>query len=73
MVKGKNDIRVIEVEFSELSLNKSDVFILEDGLKIFQWNPPGANKLEKMNANVYAKQIRDNDHAGKATILILGI
>ena len=33
------------------SLNKSDVFILDDNKTVFQWNGPGANRTEKLKVN----------------------
>lgn len=92
MVKGKNDVRIIEVNqlffrfiqllntnfnliqvpFSINSLNKTDSFILEDGLDIYQWSPPNTNRTERMKANFYAKKIRDAEHGGKSKIIVLG-
>jgi hypothetical protein len=52
-------------------LNKSDVFILEDGNDILQFNPPGSSHIERIKANVYAKKIRDEEHCGKANLIVL--
>ncbi len=54
------------------SLNKSDSFILEEGDKIYIWNPPGTNVNERVKANFYAKKIRDDEHSGKGKIIMLG-
>ena len=34
-------------------MNKSDVFILDEGAKVFQWNPPGASRMERLKVNSY--------------------
>jgi hypothetical protein len=36
-VKGKVNVRVVEVPLSCMSLNSGDVFILDAGLNIYQW------------------------------------
>ena len=46
-VKGKRNVRVFPVEVSYKSLNKGDVFILDCGLKLFQWNGPKSSKAER--------------------------
>jgi len=53
-------------------LNKSDSFILEDGLNIYIWNPPGTNRIERLKADFYAKKIRDDEHSGKGKVIMLG-
>ena len=72
MVKGKKDIRIIEVPLRGSSLNKSDVFILEDANDLYQWCPPGSNRIERLKANTYAKQIRDDEYGGKSKIHLIG-
>lgn len=97
MVKGKKEVRIIQVKrqskttaysFQKLlslplfksqipvegaSLNKSDSFILEDGLaNIYIWNPPGTNRIERLKADFYAKKIRDDEHSGKGKVTMLG-
>ncbi|RNA30239.1 Gelsolin 1 [Brachionus plicatilis] len=71
MVKGKRNIRIVEVPLRSESLNKSDVFILENGENIYQWCPPGSNRIERLRANTYAKQIRDDEYGGKATVHLI--
>ena len=46
-VKGKRNVRVFPVDVSYKSLNKGDVFILDCGLKLFQWNGPKSSKAER--------------------------
>lgn len=71
MVKGKRDIRLVQVPLSIESLNKSDVFILDNSEKIYQWNPPGSNKMEQLKASIFAKRIRDDDHCSKSEIVVI--
>lgn len=71
MVKGKKDIRIVEVAFRIDSLNKSDVFILDDNKTIYQWNGPGANRMEQLKATIFAKRIRDDDHSGKCDLIVI--
>lgn len=71
MVKGKKNIRIVQVPLLFSSLNKSDVFILDDNERIYQWNPPGANAMERLRASVFAKKIRDDEHGGRAVLKTL--
>ncbi len=46
-LKGKNRIHVRQVELSSKSLNKSDVFILDAGDKIYDWNGAQADRKKR--------------------------
>lgn len=46
-IKGKKHVRVQEVELSVKSLNSGDVFILDGGVDIVQWNGAKAGVMEK--------------------------
>lgn len=46
-IKGRRYARVNQVELSAKSLNAGDVFILDAGTALYQWNGPEANKKEK--------------------------
>lgn len=65
-LKGnKSDrIRVTEVPMSHTSLNSGDVFILDAGLKIYQWNGSRASFFEKIKAGNLVRAIRD-ERGGK--------
>ena len=56
------------------SLNKSDCFILDGGKNhgILVLMPPGARKMEQFRATQIANEIRDEDHAGNAKVVIIG-
>jgi len=70
-VKGKRHISVSQVALVPESLNKGDVFILDAGKDIFQWNGPDASRLEKSKAMEATRKIRDEDRKGKAQTHII--
>jgi len=70
-IKGRRNIRVSEVEVSAASLNSGDVFILDAGRAIFQWNGKTASHVERIKAMEVTKQIRDQERGGNATISII--
>ncbi len=49
-VKGKRNPRCTQVEVNAKQLNEGDVFILDLGKKMYQWNGKEANKYEKFKA-----------------------
>lgn len=69
-IKGKKNIRVTEVKLARESLNKGDSFILDAGLKLWQWNGPKAGVAEKSRANSIVKDI-DTERFGKPVTKIL--
>jgi len=71
-VKGKRNVRVMQVELSYKSLNQGDVFILDAGLKIFQWNGKKANKSERAKGLEVVRDMKDNERGGRAAIFIVG-
>jgi len=58
-VKGKKKVRVTEVELTHKSLNSGDVFILDAGLKLFQWNGSKAGPQEKMKGAQLSRALAD--------------
>jgi len=58
------NVRVIEVPLAASSLNSSDVFILDAGLKIYQFNGSKAKPIEKNKGSVLANSIRDEREGG---------
>lgn len=72
-VKGKRHIKVKEVPVDIASLNKTDCFILDCGKAhdVFVFMPPGARKMEKFRGIQAANEIRDEDHAGDANVVII--
>ena len=47
-----------EVPLNKHSLDSSDVFILDLGLTIYQWNGKTANKDERLKALQYVQQLK---------------
>lgn len=73
IVKGKRNIKVKQVELELSSLNKDDAFILDlgKGNEILVFFPKGASRMERFKATTAANEIRDEDHAGDATVEII--
>jgi len=68
-VKGKmNAMSVQQVEFKASSLNKGDVFVLDGGLQLFQWNGPEANPAEKRRAQQVVLEIYANRQRGDGIV-----
>uniref|UniRef100_A0A8C5LU75 Advillin n=1 Tax=Leptobrachium leishanense TaxID=445787 RepID=A0A8C5LU75_9ANUR len=67
-VKGKRNVTATEVELSWLRFNIGDVFLLDLGRVIIQWNGPDSNKAERMKGMLLAKDIRDRERGGRMEI-----
>ncbi|NWI33080.1 VILI protein, partial [Sula dactylatra] len=70
-VKGKKNVVAGEVEMSWKSFNKGDVFLLDLGQLIIQWNGPESNRNERLKAMILAKDIRDRERGGRAKVGIV--
>ncbi|XP_036313974.1 advillin isoform X1 [Pipistrellus kuhlii] len=70
-VKGKRNVRATEVEMSWDSFNRGDVFLLDLGKVIIQWNGPESNSGERLKAMLLAKDIRDRERGGRAEIGVI--
>lgn len=72
-VKGGkgNGIRSSMVEFSAASLNSGDVFVLDAGKIVYQWNGKGATKFEKARGLDIASNIRVKERQGNAKLHVL--
>jgi len=70
-VKGRRNVRVIEVEVSADSLNSSDCFVLDVDRTVYVYMGVSSRRVERLRATTAATGIRDTDHAGKAKVLIL--
>jgi len=69
-LKGKKKIRVTQVETSHKSLNSGDVFILDAGLTIYQWNGTKAGPGEKMKGAQLCRAFVE-ERKGRAKIEVL--
>ncbi|KAG8585519.1 hypothetical protein GDO81_005059 [Engystomops pustulosus] len=70
-VKGKRNVTATEVELSWSSFNLGDVFLLDLGKVITQWNGPDSNKAERMKGMLLAKDIRDRERGGRMEIGVI--
>jgi len=69
-LKGKKKIRVTQVDLNRSSLNGGDVFILDNGLKIYQWNGRKAGPQEKQKGAQLGQAIA-GERKGKAKVFVL--
>jgi gelsolin len=68
-LKGKKYVRITQVPLARSSLNGGDVFILDNGLKIYQWNGAKAGGAEKARASQLARAL-DDERGGKPTVTV---
>jgi len=70
-IKGTiKNILVREAPLSSTSLNSGDVFLLDKGLKLYQWQGKGASGGEKSKAGQIAQAI-DDERGGKPEKIVL--
>jgi len=69
-IKGKKNVRVRQVLLKTESLNNGDVFILDNGLKLYQWNGSKAGVFEKSKAGQLCRAL-DSERDGKPVVVIL--
>lgn len=70
-VKGKKNVTGSEVDISWNSFNTGDVFLLDLGKIIVQWNAPKSNRTERLKALILAQDIRDRERGGRAEVGIV--
>ncbi|XP_061569837.1 villin-1 [Cololabis saira] len=70
-VKGKKHVSAAEVDVSWSSFNNGDIFLLDTGKAIVQWNGPKSNRKEKLKAVLLAQDIRDRERGGRAQIGVI--
>uniref|UniRef100_UPI00398E4FC2 advillin n=1 Tax=Pristiophorus japonicus TaxID=55135 RepID=UPI00398E4FC2 len=70
-VKGKKSITATEVEMSWESYSLGDVFLLDIGKVIIQWNGPDSNRIERLKGMQLAKDIRDRERGGRTEIGVI--
>ncbi|KAM7426649.1 hypothetical protein ABFA07_022098 [Porites harrisoni] len=66
----KNKVTVKEVKFKKEYLNDEDVFLIDLGLQIFQWNGDRSNKNERFEGGKYCNALR-SERGGKPTVEVL--
>jgi len=69
-IKGtKKGVTAIEVPLTGASINSGDAFILDNGMKIYQWNGKSAGLFEKNKAATLARAL-DDERAGKPQVIV---
>jgi len=69
-IKGKKYVRVMQVELTAAALNSGDVFILDDGMTLYQWQGKSSGPSEKIKAAQLIHAIAD-ERSGKPKIIII--
>jgi len=69
-LKERKKVRVTQVDLNCSSLNSGDVFILDNGLSVFQWNGKKAGPQEKQKGAQLCRAICD-ERKGKAKVNVL--
>jgi gelsolin len=69
-LKGKKKVRVTQVALARDSLNSGDVFILDAGLHIYQWNGKKAGPQEKMKGAQLSRAL-DDERKGLPQVHVL--
>ncbi|KAK0145517.1 Advillin [Merluccius polli] len=70
-LKGRKRVIAMEVEKTWESFNLGDVFLLDVGKSIIQWNGPKSNRQERLKGMLLAKDIRDRERGGRADIKLV--
>ena len=70
-VKGKRNVRVMQVPISVASLNSGDVFLLDTGRTVTQWNGRHASRAEKAKALDVALAVKSEEHFGKSSLVAI--
>ncbi|KAG9472409.1 hypothetical protein GDO78_019709 [Eleutherodactylus coqui] len=70
-VKGKKNVLAGEVPFQWSSFNTGDVFLVDLGKLIIQWNGPESNRMERLRGMNLAKDIRDRERGGRAYVYVV--
>ena len=60
-----------EVPLHWNSFNNGDVFIIDVGQGLIQWNAPQSNRQERMKAGQMARCIRDRERGGRVPIVTI--
>ncbi len=71
-VKGRRNIRVMQVRLAWDAMNSGDVFILDLGLTIYVWNGCEASRVEKIKALDVARRINNEERGARANFIIMG-
>lgn len=67
--RGKKKVRLTQVPLARDSLNSTDVFVLDLGVKIYHWNGKKSTPFERSKAQQYCGSL-EKERAGKAKTLV---
>ncbi len=68
--KGRKNIRITEVPRERASLNSGDVFILDAGMKLYQFHGKQSSPQEKIRAGQIARAI-DDERKGLPVVIVV--
>jgi len=71
-IKGRKNVRVVEVPLSYKSLNSGDVFLLDAGLNLYQWNGSKSSGQERNRAGQLARALDEERKNPKLTVFSEG-
>jgi len=66
---GFKDVRIFQVPLARDSLNSGDVFIVDAGLKIYQWNGSKSAGMERMKAGQFSRAL-DEERSGRPEVIV---
>jgi len=69
-IKGKKKIRVTQVDLNRSSLNSGDVFVLDHGLKIYQFNGAKAGPMEKQKGAGITRALKEERKSQPQVIVV---
>jgi len=70
-IKGRRNVRALEVDMNWSSFNQGDCFIIEIDNNIYQWNGSQCNRMEKLKACQVVNMIKNEEKAGKGKVHII--
>ncbi|KAG8521547.1 Villin-like protein, partial [Galemys pyrenaicus] len=70
-IRGRKHVSATEVPLSWNSFNKSDVFLLDLGKVMIQWNGPNTSSTEKARGLALTCSLRDRERGGRAQIAVV--
>jgi len=71
-IKGRKNVRVVELPLSYKSLNSGDVFLLDAGLNLYQWNGSKSSGQERNRAGQLARALEEERKNPKLTVFSEG-
>lgn len=69
-IKGRKKIRVTQVDLNASSLNSGDVFVLDAGLKLYQFNGTKAGPMEKQKGAAITRSLKD-ERKSQPTVIVI--